>query len=93
MTITYSIDLDELSDNTHEYCSMSAAKCSNLDSVTTCYLGFVTNRIGNITSGTVGRFHLPAIYIRRVDKNLVECWLSEVEVESLMSVLTKLPDL
>jgi hypothetical protein len=94
VTITYSIDLYKLPDITPMNCSMAAAKCSTLDSVTTYYFGFVTNRkLGNITSGTVGRFHLPSIHIRRVDKNLVECWLSEVEVESLMSVLTKLPDL
>ena len=52
----------------------------------------LTDMIGAVGEGMIGPLK-QQIFIRRVDKKLVECWLSEVEVRSLMKALTKMPDL
>ena len=52
----------------------------------------LTDMISAIGEGKIGRAP-QQIYIRLVDKKLVECWLTEVEVKSLTGALSKMPSL
>ncbi|MBN4064105.1 hypothetical protein JYU04_00035 [Dehalococcoides mccartyi] len=52
----------------------------------------LTDMISAVGEGKIGAKN-EKIYIRRVDKKLVECWLTEVEVKSLTGALSKMPGL
>ena len=51
-----------------------------------------TDMISAVGEGKIGP-EKELIYIRRIDKKLVECWLSGVEVKSLTGALSKMPGL
>ena len=52
----------------------------------------LTAVIGDVGEGKIGPTS-EQIYIRRIDKKLIQCWLTELEVKSVMSALAKMPDL